>query len=62
MTPKEIRHGRILDIRKKLLLGYTEKQIISFCLHNLQVSLTTARNYFNEAAKPYREKYWRESR
>lgn len=54
---QQIKHNRILDLRKKLLKGYTEKEIIDFCLTNLQVSTPTARSYFDEAAEPYRKKY-----
>lgn len=54
---QQIKHNRILDLRKKLLRGFTEKEIIDFCLKNLKVSIPTAKNYFEEAAEPYREKY-----
>jgi len=58
---QQIKHNRILDLRKKLLLGFTEKQIIDFCLTNLKVSIPTARNYFEEAAEPYRKKHWKQN-
>lgn len=54
---QQIKHNRIIDLRRKLLRGFTEKQIINFCLNNLKVSVPTARSYFEEAAAPYRKKY-----
>ncbi len=54
---QQIKHNRILDLRRKLHLGYTEKQILEFCKTNLGVSAPTAQSYFEEAAEPYRKKY-----
>jgi len=54
---QQTKHNRILDLRKKLVNGYSEVQIINFCKTNLGVSPPTAQSYFEEAVEPYRKKY-----
>lgn len=53
----QIRHNRILDIRKKIKSGWTMPALMEFCLLKLQVSKPTATSYIDEAAAPYRKKH-----
>lgn len=57
---KKIRHGRVLDIRKKIQLGWTMPKLLDFCKVNLGVTKITATSYIDEAAEPYRQKYQKE--
>jgi len=54
---KQIRHNRVIDLRKKILAGWTMPELVNFCLVNLQVVKQTAISYIDEAAEPYRKKY-----
>lgn len=54
----QIRHGRVLDLRKKVLAGWTMQQLHDFCKTHLDVAKVTADSYIDEAAEPYRKKYW----
>lgn len=58
----QIRHNRILDIRKKIGQGWKMKDLMSFCLIKLEVSGITATSYIDEAAEPYRQKYQKEKK
>ena len=53
----QIRHTRVLDLRKKILRGWNMKSLLHFCEMNLKVSRVTAVSYIDEAAGPYRKKY-----
>lgn len=57
----QIRHNRVLDIRKKILSGWSMKQLHDFCKTHLDVAKVTADSYIDEAAAPYRKKYEQES-
>ncbi len=57
---KEIRHNRVLDLRKKIKKGWTVPQLLNFCKVNLEVSSVTANSYLDEAAEPYRKQYQKE--
>jgi len=57
---RQIRHNRILDLRKKIDKKWTMPQLTKFCITKLQVSKETATSYINEAAAPYRKKYQEE--
>lgn len=57
VSVKGVRHNRVLDIRKKIEMGWKMEDLISFCLLRLDVSRITALNYIDEAAEPYRKKY-----
>lgn len=54
---KKVRHTRILDIRKKIELGWKMPDLVSYCLINLGVSKPTATSYIDEAAEPFRKKH-----
>ena len=54
---KKIRHNRVLDIRKKISLGWKIPDLIIFCTKNLGVTKLTANSYIDKAAEPYRKKY-----
>jgi len=54
---KDVRHNRILQLRKKMLLGWKIPALMAFCTIKLGVSKLTAESYVNEAAEPYRKKY-----
>lgn len=56
----QIRHNRVLDIRKKILQGWTMEDLMAFCTNKLQVAKVTATSYIDEAAAPYRKKYEKE--
>lgn len=58
---KEIRHNRVLDIRKKILSGWKMEELLNFCKVNLDVTKITAVSYIDEAAEPYRKKYQKEN-
>lgn len=58
---KQIRHGRVLDLRKKIQKGWTMKQLLDFCQVKLEVARITAISYIDEAAEPYRIKYLKEN-
>lgn len=53
----EIRHHRIVDLRRKITNGWTIEQLREFCKNRLDVSTPTITSYIDEAAAPYREKY-----
>ena len=53
----QIRHSRILDIRKKIENGWKMESLMNFCLIKLGVSKVTATNYIDEAAEPFRKKF-----
>jgi len=57
---QNIRHNRILDLRKKIDRKWTLPQLMNFCTTKLQVSKSTATSYIDEAALPYRIKYQQE--
>jgi len=57
----QIRHSRVLDLRKKILSGWTMQQLHDFCKTHLDVARVTAISYIDEAAEPYRKKYQQES-
>lgn len=57
VSAKGVRHNRVLDIRKKIKLGWKMEDLIGFCVTRLEVSRTTALSYIDEAAAPYRQKY-----
>ena len=56
-----IRHNRIIDLRLKMERKWTPKELMNFCLVNLDVSKATATSYIDEAAEPYRKKYQKEN-
>ncbi len=58
---KQVRHNRILVIRKKILLGWTMESLLNFCKVNLGVTKITAISYIDEASEPYRKKYQKEN-
>ena len=53
-----MRHGRILNLREKIQKGWNLLQLEEFCIKRLKVSKPTAKSYIDEAADPYRKKYW----
>jgi len=53
----QIKHNRILDLRKKIQNGWTMESLMNFCLIKLEVSKPTAKNYIDEAAEPFRKKF-----
>lgn len=53
----QIRHNRILDLRKKIQQGWTMTDLMGFCQLKLQVSKPTANSYIDEAAEPFRKKF-----
>ena len=57
---KQIRHGRVLDIRSKISKGWSMPDLLNYCKVNLGVSKVTAISYIDEAAAPFREKYEKE--
>lgn len=57
VSRKGVRHTRILDLRQKVLQGWTMEDLMGYCVTRLQVSKTTATSYIDEAAAPYRQKY-----
>jgi hypothetical protein len=57
VSRKGVRHTRILDLRKKMLLGWKMEDLMGYCVTRLQVSKITATSYIDEAAAPYRQKY-----
>ena len=58
----QIRHTRVLDLRKKIHNGWTLKQLHNFCGTHLKVTRETATSYIDEAAAPYRKKYAQEQK
>jgi hypothetical protein len=54
---KQIRHNRILDLRKKIAKGWSMSDLMGFCQLNLKVSKPTAISYIDEAAEPFRKKF-----
>jgi len=54
---QQIRHNRILDLRKKIAKGWTMTDLMGFCQLNLKVSKPTADSYIDEAAAPFRKKF-----
>ncbi len=60
MVRRGLRHGRILDIRLKIRKGWTIPQLEDFCQKHLKISKPTMKSYIDEAAEPFRQKYWRE--
>lgn len=59
---KQIRHIRILDLRKKIVSGWSMKTLLNFCEIKLEVSRVTAVSYIDEAAAPYRKKFEEEQK
>ncbi len=57
LLQNQIRHNRILDLRKKIAKGWTITDLMGFCQLNLKVSRPTAISYIDEAAEPYRKKF-----
>lgn len=53
----QIRHTRILDLRKKIQFGWDMDRLMSFCINSLGVSKQTATSYIDEAAEPFRKKF-----
>ena len=53
----QIRHNRILDLRKKINNGWSMPDLMNFCQLNLKVSKPTAVSYIDEAAEPFRKKF-----
>lgn len=53
----QIRHNRVLDLRKKIQLGWSMPDLINFCRLKLDVSRPTAISYIDEAAAPFRKKH-----
>ena len=53
----QIRHNRILDLRKKINKGWSMSDLMGFCQLKLQVSKPTATSYIDEAAAPFRKKF-----
>ena len=58
---EQIRHNRILDLRKKILKSWTMEELMAFCVNKLQVTKVTATSYIDEAAAPYRKKHEQQS-
>lgn len=58
----QIRHSRVLDLRKKILSGWTMQQLHDFCKTHLDVARVTAISYIDEAAEPYRKKFQQEAK
>jgi len=58
----QIRHNRVLDLRKKIVSGWTIKQLHDFCKTHLDVARVTAISYIDEAAEPYRKKFEEEQK
>lgn len=54
------RHNRVLDVRKKVLQGWTMDQLRSYCMKHYDVTRITADGYIDEAAEPYRKKHQEE--
>ena len=57
MLQNQIRHNRILDLRKKIAKGWSMSDLMGFCQLNLKVTKQTAINYIDEAAAPFRKKF-----
>jgi len=57
---KQIRHGRVLDIRSKICKGWSMPDLLNYCKVNLGVSKVTAISYIDEAAEPFRKKLEKE--
>lgn len=57
LMQNQIRHNRILDLRKKIAKGWTITDLMGFCQLNLKVARSTAISYIDEAAEPYRKKF-----
>ena len=57
MLQNQIRHNRILDLRKKILKGWAMQDLMGFCQLSLKVSRPTAISYIDEAAAPFRKKF-----
>ncbi len=53
----QIRHGRIIDLRKKIEKGWDISSLMGFCQLKLKVSKPTAMSYIDEAAEPFRKKF-----
>lgn len=53
----QIRHNRILDLRKKIEQGWSMIDLMGFCQLKLKVSKPTANSYIDEAAAPFRKKF-----
>ncbi len=62
MTFKQnyIKHNRVLQVRQKMLLGWTPEQLMDFCLTRLKVCRQTANDYIDDAALKHRKKYKKE--
>ena len=57
LLQNQIRHNRILDLRKKITNGWTITDLMGFCQLKLKVSRVTAISYIDEAAEPFRKKF-----
>jgi len=57
LLQNQIRHNRIVDLRKKITKGWTINDLMGFCQLNLKVSRPTAISYIDEAAEPFRKKF-----
>ena len=56
---KEVRHNRVLDVRKKIGAGWTTPELMKYIM-KIGVTKVTAMSYIDEAAEPYRIKYQKE--
>ena len=56
----KIRHFRVIDLRRKILKGWTMDQLEELCKTKLGVCGITATSYIDEAAEPFRKKYQKE--
>ena len=54
------RHNRVLDVRKKIELGWKMPELILFITKHYDVTKITAEGYIDEAAEPFRKKYQEE--
>ena len=54
---QQIRHVRILEIRKKIAKGWDMQSLMGYCRLNLKVTEKTANSYIDEAAAPFRKKF-----
>ncbi len=53
----QIRHNRIIELRRKIEKGWSITDLMGFCQLKLKVSRVTAISYIDEAAEPYRKKF-----
>ena len=57
MAGKQIKHGRITQVRRWIQSGMSLIQLTNMIESNYGVSRQTARQYIDEAAAPFRAKY-----